>query len=606
LLVDYEHPEVDLAAFLAVAMVRVPVGASDSETQIARYLGDRVHAALTVLTAASLSNHALGRCLALCARQADARDDFRLFVVLKDITPADVEAAPVDDIAKLKDIVQFVAADALDSMRVDFTTYIAQLRQIVADARVRWVKVQIAFLAGRFAAIAQLTGVVTAAGLWMALQRLQPQEVVGWLGAWMPLAAVVAQLPFFGAIWLPVYGMMQPRTARTKDYVRSAFAMFIVWCSLTVADSLEVTQSWAMVGQPLGLIFDFVRRRGRYAEWRKLTLRAIDYTKEGVLDSTLQTSVDDFIVDPLTCPLLPEMVPRVFISYTTKSEWSTERAHLVARALSEAGTIVFLDRMFIDMGMNWHRELRRRISDANVFVSFSDSVTMTREYTARELETALRGRALTGTPYSLVLRKKGTVVSAESLPAFRTALDSRVHLPGRVEVIDWNEKSGAESLTWMLRVGHFSGAAVLPTWLSRPLHFAGEMLIAIAGSLGWMVGIVLLVMLLARQPLSQVISPGVLGVMSAWLGFTFRMTLAWVWEIRPTRPSAAWVHAIASAGFLVAAASLWPATSNAAHAGMGVWALAGWLLATWGVEIRRLTASYTGALRWSPDRRPAA
>jgi hypothetical protein len=577
----------DFLATLGIDAVRVPPDAPDAETRIRQHLADRrVHAAMTLLDAASLSSQALGRGVALCAHEADARDDFRLFVVLKGIGPDDVKAASVKEISNLQEIVQFVALDAIDAMKTDLGIYLGNLSRIVSAARVRWLKVHVAFLAGRVGAALQLLGTAIVVVLWAALQRYQPEDIVYRLGSLVAPVAMIAQFPFFVSLALPVYGLLQPRGMRPKDLARSACAMVILWCCLAVAESLEADQAWAMTGQTLGLILDFIRRRGGYAQWRRLTLRAIEYTKEGALTETLQATVDDFVVDPLTCPLLSESIPRVFISYTTKSDWSAERALLLARRLLDAGTTIFLDRMFIDKGMNWHRELRRRISDSNVFVSLTDEVTMGREFTARELETALRGRALTGTPYTLLLRRKGAVVNAESLPAFRAVLDGPVQLPGRLEVIDWNEKAGAESVTWMLRDGHFSGAAVLPLWLSRPLHFVGGVLTSVAGTTGWLVGIVLLVMLLAGFAMPRTHGFSVMLASSAWLGFTFRIALAWAWELRPARRSTAWVHAVACLGFLAACATLWPDASNVTRAWAGLSMLSGWLLATWLVEIQ--------------------
>jgi hypothetical protein len=64
------------------------------------------------------------------------------------------------------------------------------------------------------------------------------------------------------------------------------------------------------------------------------------------------------------------------------------------------------------------------------------------------------------------------------------------------------------------------------------------------------------------------------------------MTFGLTFETRPSRSAPAFVHALAALGLLTAVAGQWPLASNPMRAWIGMSALYGWLLATWGIETR--------------------
>jgi uncharacterized membrane protein YvlD (DUF360 family) len=98
------------------------------------------------------------------------------------------------------------------------------------------------------------------------------------------------------------------------------------------------------------------------------------------------------------------MHKRAFISYSRSSAWSRGVAARTAEHLRGQGVYVYLDRLSLQPGYSWQRQIQRAIEGANVFVIVLDKAACDREWIAAEFLTAYARRIASGVPEIFIVR----------------------------------------------------------------------------------------------------------------------------------------------------------------------------------------------------------
>lgn len=536
-----------------------------------------------------------------CSDRADRRDDFRLAIVLRNLSAETFEKSPLEDVRRIQQTVQFIQLNEVGLLCKDLCVYFDSIRDIVRGARVRTARILTALNAGRIALGLQVLGAGVAVAVWTSLYWLDAQGVVQALGEARNTAAFLAGLPFFGALTVPLYALLQPRFMSRRYIPVGLGSMFVLWCCISTAGSLEHDQKWAMLGHASGMLLDFIRRRKYYAEWRWSTLHLREGVKPGhELGANLLAAAGDHAVDPLRCQIFGDYFPRVFISYTNGSQWSRESAVLLSELLQRDVTKVFLDRKFIGKGTNWQRELRRSISDSNVFISLADEETVKREWTAIELETALDGRRLTGVPYVIVVRNglSERPDLTNCFPVFRTVLYEIPPSPGGVDILDWDQELTPLALSATLRTHQFQTASVLPCGVSNMLRMLAVPLGWI-GAISTLAGLIVLVGVpgnASGKGFTVLRTDAAMVLMGGWLGFLLRVAVAQTleWSLHESvqkgrsrdRISGSGVFNMAAAvGFILALSFGWSNVDSLTRGWVFTAGLFGWLLANYSTDV---------------------
>jgi hypothetical protein len=113
----------------------------------------------------------------------------------------------------------------------------------------------------------------------------------------------------------------------------------------------------------------------------------------------------------------------VFISYSRRSPWSTQRAEKMASDLREASVTCFLDRDCIPEGSSWRHHLYRYIQHNTLFITVLDDITAKSRWAAAELELALRSVYYIASPQIFVVAEEGywqETDKSTTMPVFGT------------------------------------------------------------------------------------------------------------------------------------------------------------------------------------------
>jgi hypothetical protein len=133
----------------------------------------------------------------------------------------------------------------------------------------------------------------------------------------------------------------------------------------------------------------------------------------------------------LDAPIISELSARVFISYPHAHDneaWAEPWAHEIYCALRKENVECFWDQRGIREGSNWYNELNQAMGEANVVIVLLGSEIFSREWCARELETALRNSRLAGVPDIIVLKPEKfdkNPTTCTCYPVFRAILDQK-------------------------------------------------------------------------------------------------------------------------------------------------------------------------------------
>jgi len=553
-------------------------------------------ATILVLERNGLSDRDIRELAAACIRRVVAVPDFRLLVYLHDMTLDDLrELAGVEPfVAALFETTQIAASPSLEQLRRTLVPFVRSVERIRAAAHWRAVRLKLAGWCGNFANLVLLGAALLALlGIpaWLLKSNLH------WLGPHGPkLASLVLGMLAFPLqsplIFLLLRGMRA--TAMAPRDNASLMRWVVVGAVIMVAaNHLQHTllgpHSWIYPGLAIGILLDAIRRAGKRVSREMLDFEAMmGHAVNPVLKDPKLTVLRGDPLNPFSCPLLPALSARVFISYTRSSAKASNWAAALHHGLKEAGALPFLDRASIPAGASWRRSLNEHLGACDAFVCILDQKGVQREWVAAELLAALEGRQLTGAPEIMILVDSAIRHGSQTmLPVFQGVISAAGESPvqGRPQILRLNEQTQS-SLVWGLSPGRFAPASVFTRIATLPFMYA-IMLLSAIGRMGIITGYILgffaMLEKFGKLPfvawLTEHACLEPLGLLTAfWLGFTARATIAWGIERNHGREMGMTTPAIATVGLIWAEFDLIPKCSILVAVWSGVLVAAGWMI----------------------------
>jgi hypothetical protein len=232
----------------------------------------------------------------------------------------------------------------------------------------------------------------------------------------VPLANTLYLLRF-GFIFFIKQLFISIKDSKSGWYFVITYLGFIVTIYFIVS---VVHPGWSLIllSVATGCCLDTIRR-SYYVGRRGFLIKKIDgssYTKTGKkLKKGLLNSVGNSILHAFHLAYLPAKRARVFISYTHSCEWSQKIADELYENFNKQNVICFVDKYGIARGSSWRLALHEKlISEASHVICLVSKETVVKGadpkdntgWPSVEIETALKIRAITGTPTIYVLLKE--------------------------------------------------------------------------------------------------------------------------------------------------------------------------------------------------------
>jgi len=504
-------------------------------------------AAIVVLERNRLGDPDLREFIRICTQRVLAVPDFRLFVYLADMAMDELRDLSDTDpvIEMLFETTQVSRIPSLEQLRRTLVPYVRRIDRIRAAAFWRPLRLRLASLAGKLATAICLAAVpVALLGYYAWLTKSQ----LAWLGPYGPhLASLTMGLLAF-PLQAPLLFLLL-RGLRTMAFAPKDNALLMRWVVVGMVIMMGAGHLHKALDGPTRREMIDVMSLCRQAD------------NPGMAPPEMTVLRGDPL-NPYTCPLLPSLSARVFISYTQSSAKGIRLARALYRTLKDAGASPFLDRASIPAGASWRRALNEHIGECDTFVCILDERSVQRQWVAAEFLAALESRRLTGTPDVVVLVSP-TVErpSQPMLPVFRGVVAAAATPPvrGRPQILRLNKQTPS-CLPWALAPPRFISTAVL-TRIPTRLVLRVLTPLALIGGLGLLTGLILgfLAMLekSAKLPFAAFLTDhGLLAavtlVTAYWLGFVARGTIAWEFEHTGEREMSATMPAIATGGLALA------------------------------------------------------
>lgn len=557
-----------------------------------------------------------------CVDNVVGSDDFRLFVCVTE--PEAARELPVGSwggelLAYMQETIQLPHPMNVERLVLDLGDYLRSLDGVTARARWRQRRLSLTVAAGRLAFLIQVCCFVML-GAAVAAILSGGEFVERQLAVIGPAAvAVIAGVVLFPLATLPVFlffrGLPTMNSLLKENSLlgwRLGLFALLGPATIGLPQQLGAAPSWIVLGVVSGVLLDVARRAGRQARRARLSPeRAQSYARDAELSSGVVGQAASNPVNPLRGPLFPTAVPSVFISYTTQSDWSLDTASRLYESLSGAGCECFFDRAGIAVGDSWRRRLHESIGDSSVFIAVLDNHSVTREWVAAEMVTALAGRTLTSLPDVIVLMKPELAESRgkAGLPIFRALLDGAgsPHEDGRPRLISVNEAT-VQTITSALRPYHYHTPSVFPPHLTSRLLLLAIPAAAV-GTLGTLFGLPAPVFALLQQwrrynSGAALSGWGVLPfaylMCGYWLGFTARLAVASRFEVENEHSAGlARANWWATIGFLLLLFVWAPQVSAPVVGWAAALAVIGWLISH--DFIKRTGLGRAGLRRAAPD-----
>lgn len=553
-------------------------------------------ATILVLERKGLNDQDFQELAAACIRRVMAVPDFRLLVYLHDLTLDDLRELADQEpfIAALFETTQIAASPSLEQLRRTLVPFVRSVERIRAAAHWRVVRLKLASWCGNLANVVLLAAALLALlGIPAWLLKIN----LDWLGPHgSKLASLVLGMLAFPLqspmIFLLLRGMrataMAPRdNASLMRWV--VVGAVIMLAANHLQHALQGPYSWIYPGLAIGILFDAIRRAGKRASREMLDFEVMmGHVVNPALKDPKLTVLRGDPLNPFSCPLLPALSARVFISYTRSSAKASKLAAALHRGLKEAGALPFLDRASIPAGASWRRSLNEHLGACDVFVCILDQKGAQREWVAAELLAALEGRQLTGAPEIVILVDSEIQHGSQTmLPVFRGVASAAGESPvqGRPQIVQINEQTQS-SLVWGLAPGRFAPASVFTRIATLPIMYAMMLLSAIGGMgivTGYVLGFLVMLEKFGKFPfLAWLTEHGCLEPLELltafWLGFTARATIAWGIERNHGREMGMTTPAIATIGLIWATFDLIPRSSILVAVWSGVLVITGWVM----------------------------
>lgn len=555
-------------------------------------------AAIIVLERAGLNDRAFQELTVFCMRRVIAMPDFRLFVYLHDLTIDELRDLSDREpfVAALFDTTQIAESPSLEQLRRTLVPYVRQVERIQAEVQWRDSRLRFARVCGNLA-----TMILIAAALlsllgfpaWLLNSKLT------WLGPYGPyLASLVLGMLAFPLqaplIFLLLRGM-RATTIAPRDNVYLMRWIFVGAVIMLGANHFQQAlggpYSWLFLGLAIGVLLDSMRCAGQQARRQMIDLEALmKHATDPAMQDPKATVLRGDPLNPFSCPLLPALSARVFISYSRSSAKGSRLAVALHRGLKGAGASPFLDRASIPVGANWRRTLNNHLGECDTFLCVLDEKSVQREWVAAELLAAIEARQLTGTPDIVILIDPAIQRPSQAmLPVFQGVVSAVTEPPvqGRPQILQFNEQTQT-SLVWGLAPGRFVPTSVFTRATAIPI-MSVMIVPGLIGGLGIFAGFILgfLVMLekTAKFPLTSGLADwGLLEPMTLlsafWLGCWARATIGWKYERDHGLEMGMTTAAIATFGLAAALLVFVPKASALVAGWSAVLVVAGWMMVT--------------------------
>ena len=445
------------------------------------------------------------------------REDFRLLVHFRACTLDGFLSALTSEQRRvatdLIDTVQVINARDLSQLCADLTQYLEQLDDIRRHSRWRHLRGTAGAMFGRLAIPVQACAFVLAVGMALYVPVWDQDPSVKLLHQHKPLVAIVCGVAFFPLLMLGVfcysrYGLFLMGMHRAHRGILWA-GLFSVCAApvFAVMIRIGVPSPWVAVGVAVGAIVDV----GRRGAWQALRARRSpdprSVTRSGRLPDALMRQARPSLPPPLACPIMPNPFAQVFISYTRTSPWSVATAHELRDKITATGARCFLDTREIAEGSNWRSYLNTHLGRASVFLCLADRQSLAREWPAAELETALSGKGLTGSPDIIVITGPNLPTTdlddLVCLPVFRAVLTqpSHITLEGQPHIIPFSEAT-VPALAAQLRPNVYRSLSVLPAGIAQLVRYVWSVprgaIMLTSGVVGAAVGNVAILLFIAE------------------------------------------------------------------------------------------------------------
>ncbi|HEY2294014.1 MAG TPA: toll/interleukin-1 receptor domain-containing protein [Thermoanaerobaculia bacterium] len=533
-------------------------------------IAPEVCAVVLVLEPAGLISPVYQTWIRNCIEMVGLRDDLHLFICLYGMQEESFWEETFDEYPILRELLDTIHVnDQLrpEQLKERLASYLRQVQDIRILATWRDWMASITVNLGRLAALFQL-----ASGLMLSMTAV-PAMTQAFPGFQVYGDQVSAMLGGITSVPLVAFLIVLGRRARWKSDHRIwlwgtpllLIGLLTVWRLV----SIDMPWAWLMLGITSGTLLDSLRRAGYQARRTQLSLNITDVSqKASELNLSVKMAVTGVPPPPLTYPLLPRRVARVFLSYARNSAWGKETAIRLRSELKRNRLHPFMDESDMQEGLSWRRRLGREIAEAAVMICLADRTSVRRLWVAAEVETALRGRRLTGSPEVFILLDPQMRFDPElpCLPVFEAILagDDSYWWARQPRVIPF----GNETLSVLVNeLGGYrtNTASVLPPVLGK--LFAGIALpVDFLSSLGTFAGYGAALLWMEEKwtdlrLTGTLVAYGwltpclILGAF--WFGSVARFALASQYEVRRDRPGSHFaVHFIAALG-LTGIAALW-------------------------------------------------
>lgn len=505
-------------------------------------------AAILILEKTGLTDKAFRDLAAWSIRWVVTTADFRLLVYLHDLTVEQLrEMADYDPlVAALFDTTQIADTPSLEQLRRSLVPFIHTVEGLRAKAVWREYRLRCTRICGGLSTLILLL----AAG--MGLLGFPAWLLKSQLPSLGPHGPEIASF-VFGTLAFPLQSplmFMLLRGMRTTVLAPRDNVYFMRWVfvGFTISmgaahfrQSMQGPLSYLLLGLAFGVLLDVIRRAGRRAWRQSINVEALmTGATDGAWSDPKMTVMGGDSLKPFSCPLLPSLTPRVFISYTRSSTRASRFATALYCGLKEARAIPYLDRASNPTGASWRRSLNEQLGECDAFVCILDEKSIQRPWVAAEMLTAIKSNRAIGTPDIIILIDPAIRRSpTRCLPIFQGIIASADEPPvvGRPQILMLNGQTQS-SLVWALAPGRFMPLSVFPRSVALPI-MSILIIIGALGTLGlvagWILGFLAVLQQMAKFPfVAQVESHGwtsYLVVLTAfWLGFTARATIAWGYE----------------------------------------------------------------------------
>ncbi len=438
-------------------------------------------AAVVALSGNSAGDGLFTSAVRALVEQSAARDDFRVYLLLDNLTaeqfhalagsriePFDLLHDNIQLTAGLREPDQSGAGPITDQVVASLAEMLASLRDIRDRANWRRIRVGAGIFAGRVAGAMQAVSVLVLVCGWAATRMGWSARIPVDAQALREAISLSAGIIQFWALMFPVFFILRGFSAAAAAARDTRWAVRMnTLCALILVGALRMARHagagrpWMLLGIAIGACVDGLRRAGLQAQRLRhgLEVHSIDPDLSGLTENLAGVGPANIF----RVPLWSVVSQSVVISYARASRWSYDLATRLFSALVKNDSPVFLDREKIPVGSNWRRELQYEIGGASTFLCILDQVSLTRPWVASELFNAMRGQALTGSP-RIVTLENGTLSLDQARPVFARTLEqdtpegAKMHLVRRIRV----SQRTVDVLASELTPARFQAVSVIP------------------------------------------------------------------------------------------------------------------------------------------------